>query len=78
MALLGNQYYDPYGVPPTKAITPYVKSYNTLDYQSLNQEDCGYFCMYFIDNWLAGLSPVTKLKHDEYAYNYQVLKRHFT
>jgi hypothetical protein len=77
VALIGTQYFDPYGVPPTKAISRFAKEYSVLGYQSLSQEDCGFFCIYFIDNWLKGRNPLFKLHKDQYSYNYQVLKRHF-
>jgi hypothetical protein len=76
-ALIGTKYYDPYGVHPTKAISRFAKEYNTTEYQSLAQEACGWYCMYFIENWLKGRSPLHKLHKDDFSYNYEVLKRHF-
>ena len=68
------RYIDSFGFPPTKAITPFVKEYSLCDYQGLNQEDCGYFAIYFCLNQQ---DPFKNLISNDYAHNYRTLKRFF-
>lgn len=59
---LGGQlaYYDPFGVPPDATIIKAFRGtrkeppirYNTVDYQALNQSDCGERCLAEADKLL--------------------------
>jgi hypothetical protein len=70
-------YIDSFGCPPTKEIQPLVRSYNTDDYQALNSDACGWFCMYFIDHAMRGESPFEGMMPGEYAHNTDVMKQYF-
>jgi len=47
-------YYDSYGAPPNKEVLKFVKTYsnhlkcNNLINQSLNSDNCGFYCLCFI------------------------------
>lgn len=75
--LHNRSYYDSYGVVPTEAISKFVKQHNTENYQGLNKESCGYFCMYVADNLAKGLPPYNGMVPGKIAHNENVLKAYF-
>jgi hypothetical protein len=76
--LLCNSYYfDPYGAPPTKAISKFVKWHNPHQYQGLNSNACGYFCMYFAENMSHGIDPARGMIPGKFEHNENVLKKYF-
>jgi hypothetical protein len=75
---------DPFGISPAPPIvsfmakSPKLAIYSTLDYQSIDSENCGSFCAYFIDELLKGhslqnfdkdLTSHPSQKNEKIAYN---------
>ena len=58
VAIYKSHYFDSYGVVPTVSVSRYAKYYNVDQYQSLEQESCGYMAMYAIKNMMAGHIPM--------------------
>jgi hypothetical protein len=76
--LFSNGFYcDPYGAVPTQQVAKWTTKYNTEDYQGYASEACGWFCMYIVDNILAGRLPAAGLRTDAVRYNEQILKQYF-
>jgi hypothetical protein len=76
--LLCNGYYlDPFGAPPTQAITPFVKKYSPHQYQGIDSEACGWFCIFFAENLSHGLDPARGMIPGAYDHNEDVLKKYF-
>ena len=75
--LYAGQYYDPFGVVPTKEIAPFVKSYNKEDYQGFSKASCGYFALYAADNLTAGRPAYQGLIPGKPQYNEDILKKYF-
>jgi hypothetical protein len=68
-------YFDSYGIPPTQEChllfgkSPYNKFYyNTIQYQDINTDTCGYFCLYVLYQICKGRSfnniTVNDFSHD--------------
>ena len=70
-------YFDSYGVVPTKRISRFVKSWNKNDYQGLNRNSCGHFCMYVAVRLMAGLPPTSELISGKQTHNENVLEAFF-
>jgi hypothetical protein len=64
-------------VAPTKRISKFVKSWNENDYQGLNRDSCGYFCMYEAWNLMHGLPQFRDLEPGRQTHNENVLERFF-
>ena len=75
--LCNGWYMDPYGTPPTKRISQFVTDWNRDEYQSLESEACGFFCLYVADRLMAGLDPFGDLKPDQEDANEDVLEAYF-
>jgi len=76
--LLCNGWYcDSYGTPPTKRISQFVTDWNRDEYQSLESEACGFFCLYIADRLMAGLDPFGDLQPDQEEANEDVLEVYF-
>lgn len=70
-------YFDSYGLNPTKHVSKYVKSYNPYQYQSLNQDSCGFHSAYVASNIINNKPPLGDLRPKQYRHNERVLKRYF-
>jgi hypothetical protein len=61
-------YFDPYGYPPTDAVTKWVERtgrecyFARIDEQTYTSEACGYFAIWVIDHLLKGMSPTAVMK----------------
>ena len=61
-------YYDPFGISPPPEIRIFMKSsckecvYSDCDYQKLDSCQCGYYCIYVINNLEKGRSMTSILK----------------
>lgn len=77
VALKDGAYFDSYGVPSTKAISKFVKHWNTEQYQSINQESCGFYAVYVLKNLFAGRPAYDKMIPMEHRYNENILKQFF-
>jgi len=75
--LCNGWYFDSYAVPPTKAIAPFVKTWNREQLQTLESEACGFFCLYVADRLMAGLEPYGELRHQKEEANEDVLEAYF-
>jgi hypothetical protein len=75
--LYAGNYFDSYAVAPTKAISRFVKRYNTQSYQGLSKASCGYYCLYVADNITAGREPYLGMKPDQPQWNEDILKKYF-
>jgi len=75
--LCNGWYMDPYGVPPTKRISQFVTDWNQDEYQSLESEACGFFCLYVADRLMAGHDPFGDLRPDQEAANEDILEAYF-
>ena len=75
--LLNGYYFDSFAAPPTQAIAPFVKWYNPHQYQALDSEACGWFCIFFAENLSHGLDPARDMIPGDYERNEDVLKRYF-
>jgi hypothetical protein len=74
--LYNHEYFDPFGVVPTIAISKFVDKYNDQDYQNYKSMACGYYAIYAFDNICKGLDPYHKLTKDTLK-NETVLQRYF-
>ena len=75
--LFDGDYYDSYGVVPTTAIAKFVNNYNYHEYQGINKNSCGFYCLYIADNLLAGRDAFYGLIPNKPQYNEDVLKKYF-
>jgi hypothetical protein len=75
--LYNGYYFDSYGTVPTTNIAPYVKNYNTADFQGLNNSSCGYYCIFVANNIIAGVFPTTGLIPNSSRENEKVLEAFF-
>jgi len=75
--LLNGWYMDSYGVPPTKRISQFVSDWNRDEYQSLQSEACGFFCLYIADRLMAELEPFGDLRPGQEEANEDVLEAYF-
>ena len=75
--LYNSFYIDSYGLPPTKHISKFVKSYNPYQYQSLSQNSCGFHSAFVAANIINDKNPIGELQPMKYAHNERVLKRYF-
>jgi hypothetical protein len=76
-AFYDGSYFDSYGVPPTLKIARFTKKYNTLQYQSFDQESCGFHAVYVLKNIFAGREPYHGMIPGKYQHNERVLKKFF-
>ena len=75
--LYAGQYFDPFGVVPTKKIAPFVRSYNREEYQGFSKASCGYFALYAADNLTAGRPAYLGMQPNHPQYNEDLLKKYF-
>ena len=77
VALRNNNYFDPYGVPPSQVLTSSIPNlkYSNHQIQSLKMNYCGIFCIYWL-YFMKKNKTYQKAMNDmmKYFYDYNTLK----